>query len=195
LWLVAAAGEDQCADELVPDADRRILEEVLDPDSREQLLLALGRRFSDQELHHTGALAEEHLVAVCRSELEALKMTDLAQGVQRVSLVSDQLGYDVTAPRLDGSVRRLECKGTRGSGALIAFHLSRNEAERGLRDPDWSLVVCRVFEDQSAAVAGYLLGADVGPLLPRDPVPQARWESVRIAMHQASLRPGIPPAQ
>ncbi len=38
--------------------------------------------------------------------------SDLARDVRRVSLLSDQLGYDVNAPRVAGPPRLLEVKAT-----------------------------------------------------------------------------------
>jgi hypothetical protein len=83
----------------------------------------MGRRFSDADARRTGDLAEAHVTKACRAQLSGAGRDDLAALVRRVSLTSDQLGYDVTAPRLDGSTRRLEVKGTRMSGQqLLVVH-------------------------------------------------------------------------
>jgi hypothetical protein len=194
LWLSAATSDGILADELIPDEQQRILADVLDPAAREQLLLQVGRRFSDDERSATGALVEEYVVSVCRQQLRDLGEHDLAGQVQRVSLVSDELGYDVTAPRADRSTRRLECKGTRRGGTSVTFYLSRNEAERGLADPDWSLVLCRLLEDDSVQLLGHLLGSDLSSLLPSDPCPRARWQSARIEVGVTDCRRGLAPA-
>ena len=61
-----------------------------------------------------------------------------------MSKIADTLGYDVTEPQPSGGKGRYEVKTTRGVGSIVEVYLSRNEAQTGLRDPSWSLIVCRV---------------------------------------------------
>lgn len=194
LWLSAATSNGSLESDFIPDSAERTLGEVLTSEERETLLLQLGRKFSDQDTGVTGAIAEEFLVAEFEAELKGLDRPELASRVCRVSQISDQLGYDITAPRFEGSDRRVEVKGTRSLGSIVKFHLSRNEAERAERDPHWLLVVCRVLPDDSAATVGWLPGQALLDLFPSDSHQDSRWESVLIQMSEADFHAGIPSA-
>lgn len=195
LWVSAAATPTGLDDALVPDIVAADLRTVLpDPGRREAFLLAIGRRFDDTDRRHVGELAEEYVVRACRLQLETAGKPDLASKVRRVSMVSDQLGYDVVAPRRDESDRRLEVKGTRASGLLLPITISRNEADVGLRDSDWALVVCRVTRDDVAQTVGWLDGAALQPYLPSDPAYGGAWEAAVAFLDElADLTPGLPP--
>jgi hypothetical protein len=121
----------------------------------------------------------------------------LARGVRRVSLTSDQLGYDVTAPRIGGSARLLEIKTTTAAlvGSTVAIHLSRGEARTGLRLPDGSLVVCAVenVDQCEARIIGWCEYDTIAGALPHD-TPAGRWEHARLELEVARLLPGLPSA-
>src|SRR4051812_6106621 len=119
---------------------------VPDPQRREELLLALARRFDDTHRRLIGEIGEDLVADAARAELQQLGHADLARRVRRVSLTSDQLGYDVTAPRIGGPPRLLEVKTTTAAnvGHTAAIHLSRGEARAGQRLADWALVICAV---------------------------------------------------
>jgi hypothetical protein len=173
-----------------------LTELVPDPDRREELILALGRRFDDRYRRIVGEIAEEIVVAAARAELVGLGYLDLSRQVRRVSLESDQLGYDVTAPRVSGPRRLLEVKGTtRDPSEDLAIHLSRNEAETGLQFDEWALVVCHVtnVDLQEGDIVGWLMGRDLEGTLPSD-VADGRWEQAEISVAGARLRPGFPSA-
>lgn len=193
LWLKAATNESTFVSDLIPDQVRNNIEDVLQPETREHLLLQLARRFNDKEHSIVGALAEKYVVQRCVEDLRIAGKPNLANSVRRVSQVSDQLGYDITAPRLDSSTRRLEVKGTRVGSALVRFHLSRNEAERACADPDWSLVVCRVTRKDFVDLVGWLSGSNIEPLLPRDLHPHSQWQSVRLEISEDLFVTGLPP--
>lgn len=123
-------------------------------------------------------------MAECKAELADAGRPDLIDQVRRLSLRSDQLGYDVTAPRLDGTTRRMECKGSRLSGPEFRFFLSRGEAERALADPRWSLVACRIDHRDACTVIGWCEGSTVVGLLPDDSE-SARWQSVEINVQES----------
>ena len=195
LWLLAATSESVLADELIPDEESHKLCSVLGPEQREALLLAIGRRHSDDRQTLTGSIAEDFVVARCQAELNDLGEPELAKRVRRVSEISDQLGYDVTAPRLDHSTRRIEVKGSRGDGVKFVMHLSRNEAERGLTDPDWSLVACRITRDDSPHLVGHTYGSQLSPYLPEDRRSEAHWESVRLEFPETGFTAGLPPIE
>lgn len=178
-------------------ADRVEIEEALeglvqDPARREALLLALGRRWDDRTRREIGAIGEEIVVAYAKNELTALGHPGLARAVRRVSLVSDQLGYDVVAPRVDAPPRLLEVKATAATSGAVVF-LSRGEADTGSRLNDWALVVCSVRDvrDRTGEVLGWCQRALIDDLLPED-APGSRWQSVAIELERLALQPGLP---
>jgi hypothetical protein len=196
LWLVAAAGGGDIDEILIPDAAKQTLDALL-PDAaerREALLIAAGHRFDDTATSLTGALAEDGVVAAFQAELAAAGRPDLAARVRRVSLASDRLGYDVTAPRIDGGSRRAEVKGTRTNAPVVDVFISRNEADWGRHDPNWSLVVCRVDENGNVAIVGWTTGERVAPQMPIDPPFGGKWQSARCTLDiDADLTAGLPP--
>lgn len=164
-----------------------------DPLRREVLLTALGERFDPAELRELGELGEEHVAATARAELMGCGREDLADQVQRVSLVSDELGYDVVAPRTDGGLRRLEVKTAAHSDeGRVHFYLSRSEAEVGARDANWALVCCEGKTRGEVQIAGWTRGRSLIPYLPSD-VPGGRWRTVEIDLPRSILLDGIPP--
>lgn len=181
-----------------PDAAERAEIEVAlcglvnDPTRREALLHALGRRWDDQHRREVGDIGEELVVAHARAELAALGHAELAPAVRRVSLVSDQLGYDVVAPRIAASPRLLEVKATSATKDALVF-LSRAEADTGSRFDDWALVVCSVHDigRRTGEIVGWCQRADVEHLLPADKL-GSYWQSVAIELERLSLRPGLP---
>lgn len=194
LWLSGAVGEDEVLDELIPSKDLQAMDASLDPQLREDLLLRLGQRFDDKAARIMGELAEAHVLAACKSELEDAGRSDLALRVRQVSLQSDALGYDVTAPTLDGNTRRLEVKGSRVADAdSVRLFISRNEANRGLKDSAWSLVVCPVSDADEVELLGWCSGPALAPFLPKDPPDAARWASVEIQLPVSILEAGLPP--
>ncbi len=175
---------DRDLGELVPDAMRR-----------EELLLALGRHFSDTRQRAVGAIGEELVVAAARHELITLGRPDLARAVRRVSLLSDQLGYDVTAPRIAGPRRLLEVKATTIEPASdsVLIHLSRNEADIGAATGDWSLVICVMedVEERRGRLLGWCPASAFAELLPTDSR-TGRWEQAAIELPVAGLVAGLP---
>jgi hypothetical protein len=195
LWLQTAAGNlDELAEELIPDdIGAGIAGVITDPQRREAFLLQRASVFEAEVLNAIGALGEEYVMLCCIQELKDAGRERLSQSVRRVSLVSDELGYDVVAPRIDESSRRLEVKSTRNLGDEIAVYLSRNEFFTGLADPDWALVVVRVAES-GCTIGGWIHAADLEPLVPIDQNARGQWRSVRIKLRLSQLKPGIPPS-
>lgn len=173
----------------------KIVEDLVpDPDRREAFLLAVGSRYDPSLDAALGARGEEEVAAAARRELSDLGRDDLALRVQWVSIVTDRLGYDVVAPRLDQGTRRLEVKTTgRFLNGTLAFYLTRNEVEAGRRDRSWSLVVCRVETDDRIAIVGWCRSAALEPYLPVDS-PGGRWRVAELIIPSTLLVPGIPPA-
>ena len=195
LWLRTAVPDDATVrTELLPDDASAALAAVIpDPGRREAFLLARARKVETSERELLGGEGEEAVVAACRAQLAELGAGELA-AVRRVSLVSDELGYDVVAPRTGDSVRRLEVKSTRSSGATVKLFLTRNEITVGLADPDWFLVVARRGMDGKWTVLGHAAAASLQSLLPVDCDTRGRWQTAALVLAIGDLEPGLPPA-
>lgn len=184
--------------ETLPGRDDTSLADLLpDPTRREELLIALRSRWEDAHRQEIGAIGEEVVVATARGELETLGHPDLARRVRRVSLDSDQLGYDVSAPRVAGPPRLLEVKATTiEEPDAFTVHLSRNEAEVGLRYPDhWTLVTCRVsnIANRQGVIVGWCTASALESSLPADTA-DAKWESAEVRIRLDLLEPDLPRA-
>lgn len=192
LWIL----EHHAMTEEPGEAIRSHLEElVLDPARREEMLLALGRRFDDSYRRLLGEIGEEVVLAVARKELSDLGYPQLAAQVRRISLDTDQTGYDITAPRIIGSARLLEVKSGRfPETAPLQVHLTRNEFETGMRYHDWAIVVCRItdVDERRGDVLGWTPAGPLANLVPTDGV-AAHWESALITLDRDELLPGLPP--
>lgn len=195
LWLYAAVVDDEVHWENVPDADQDALRQLLaDAARREALLLTLGQTLDAALLAEYGSRGEEYVVQACQRYLsEDQERPDLAAEVRRVSLRSDQLGYDVTSPDVTGRRHRMEVK-TTGSASVgrVEFFLSRNEATVGERDPAWSLVAVRRDPDGTLDIIGWCRALTLLPLLPKDLSSQGRWTSVRLSVPTNGFTPGLP---
>ncbi len=205
LWLQAAAGGERLAAELIPEVALAALARLIpDPARREAFLLARARTIDARERQWLGAQGEEAVVTACRLELAGLGRDDLAAQVRRVSLISDELGYDVVAPKLNGGIRRLEVKATRAlsrdlkttraASGDVTVLLTRNELTVGACDPDWSLAVVRIGEGEDREVLGYLAAEALTSLAPVDRDARSRWQTCRLRLPIGALGPGLPPA-
>ena len=195
LWLLTATDGGQLAAELVPDEVEDALAAVIgDPDRRETFLLAQGRKVDANERSAIGAQGEKAVVAACRLELLELGEEEAAMEVKAVSEISDQLGFDVVAPRVDGTLRRLEVKTTRSVASVVTVFITRNEFETGLADPNWQLVVVRANRDGGHSVLGYVGGGDIAGLMPEDRDDAGSWQVTRVRLPLEGLLEGLPPA-
>jgi hypothetical protein len=194
LWLYAAVIDDEVHWENVPQADLEAIEQLLDDAARrEALLMALGRALDAQQLADEGARGEEFVLNLCKEHLIKRDRPDLAAAVNRVSLRSDQLGYDITSPDTTGHRHRIEVKTTSSASAgRVEFFLSRNEAAVGERDPAWSLVAVRRNRDDSLELIGWCSALKLVPLQPRDVSAQGRWTNVRLSVATTDFSPGLP---
>jgi hypothetical protein len=178
----------------VPRVAEQLVQLVPDAVRREQLLLALAQRFDDTRQRLIGEIGEELVMNALRGELRAMGRLDLAREVRQVSLRSDQLGYDISAPRVAGSARLLEVKATISHPAgSLAIHLSRNEADTGATFPDWALVAC-VIDDidlRLGHIVGWCPEKALADLLPLDGF-AGRWEQASIEVPLERLSPGLP---
>ncbi|MEU5914833.1 DUF3883 domain-containing protein [Micromonospora sp. NPDC047527] len=147
-------------------------------------------RTADVYREELGALGEEHVLNACRAELEELGRPDLSEQTQRVSLVSDSLGYDIFAPNLQGPGRRLEVK-TQGGRPREAFRffLSRNEYEVGRRDGNWAIVCCELAVE-GVRIVGWCRALALTPYLPVDR--NGRWTESLVHLPVTVLHAGLP---
>jgi hypothetical protein len=179
----SVATAKDCVAELIPDAARR-----------EEALLALSARFDDSYRRMIGEIGEEAVLRFAREELEELGYPSLARAVRRVSLQSDQLGYDISAPRLSGAPRLLEVKAIiAASSDPFSIHLTRNEADTGVRFVDWSLVVCNIVDvdRREGEILGWCSLETLKGLLPTDSQ-SGQWDQATISLGSDSLIPGLP---
>ncbi len=195
LWLRTAAGDGQhIRSELMPDGVEKALATIIeDPERREAFLLARARKVDADERQRIGELGEIAVVEACREQLAAAGAEALVPDVQRVSAISDELGYDITAPRRDRSTRRMEVKTTRGGGEIAPVIVTRTEATVGRTDAAWMLVVVRLRDDDAAEIVGWIGGQQIAPLLPVDQQSAARWETAMLRLPLTHLTAGLPP--
>jgi hypothetical protein len=177
-------------------SDPDLLELVPDSVRREELLALLRRRFDDVRRREIGAIGEELVVASVRDVLCQLGRPDLAREVRHVSLESDQLGYDISAPRVSGPRRLLEVKATTNleSDNEVVVHVTRGETEVGVTYPEqWALVICRVTDvsGRRGGIRGWCGAQAFVPLLPTDGH-TGRWETASIELRSELLEPGLP---
>lgn len=195
LWLIAAAADGQgIRSEFLPDAVLSGLSVLMpDPERREAFLLARARVVNPDVLREIGDTGEDYVVLSCRSQLHSLGASTLANAVRRVSLISDELGYDIVAPRINSSTRRIEVKTVSSSGNSVGFYISRNEINVGLADQDWALVVVRVAAGD-CAILGWTSAESLRSLLPRDCDWRGSWQTARLTVALSYLQRGLPPA-
>ena len=189
-WLSAVAGLGGIRDELLPVQVERVLRGMFDPEERNSILLAAATKFDEAALRALGEAGEEAVVSACQALLRGRARRDLADKVRRVSLISDALGYDVSAPDLGGHELRLEVKCYRGPRP--SFYLTRNEFEVGLTLPRWHLVLCRSTPASSPEVIGWTSIVPLRERMPQELGRSARWQVVRVSLNESDLRPGLP---
>lgn len=199
--LLAIGLIEEQRDRLYPTKALHALAEIDDTVAVELLSTRAARAaqvLAESEDRRTalGAIGEELVAETCRDELRSLGRPELAKAVQRVSLVTDDLGYDVIAPTLGGLGRQLEVKTSgRQTGFAFRCFLSRNEFESGRRSPEtWSLVACAAPADDSESprLLGWCRVETLGPYLPQDG--QGRWTEALVTLPLAALLPAVPPA-
>ena len=173
-----------------------VAEVLSDPERREELLAAMGRRFDDSLRKEIGALGELIVVAALRNQLLDLGYPQLARAVRHISLETDQAGYDITAPTISGGRRLIEVKSTTAlRGEEITFHISRNELEAGQAFREWSLVICEIvdLQQRNGSVVGWCCPGALAPLIPKD-APLGRWETAALTIARSDVISGLPAA-
>jgi hypothetical protein len=190
LWVETPIQDGRIIEDLLPDDARETLRASLSPERREALLMNLARKWRDEELQEIGQEGERFVVESFRSALIEAGAADLASRVVQVSATTDTLGYDISVPTLNGETLRVEVKSTRRRSAPIRCFLSRNEADFGVKDPNWILVVaCSIGE--SPLILGWASAAALAPLFPTDTSPRSSWSSTELTLVD-ELRPGLP---
>ena len=188
-WLRAASAKEPLNSSVIPDRDLATVESVIpDRELREAILLEAGYRFDANRLATLGVIGEQYVVELCRAELVAAGRPDLSAQVVRVSTLADNLGYDVIAPTLVGTTRRLEVKASRGGD----IYISRNEFFTGCEDPDWALVAVGIDAQDRPELWGWLRASALVDLVPMDRDDQGRWQSARLLRIRDCLQPGLP---
>ncbi len=195
-WLFGAIADGDVAWEYVPDEARETVERVVGGDRRllDAFLECRVGKVDPERNAETGRLAEVAVAQAATAELAASGFDALAEEVRRVSEINDCAGYDVSAPRRDRTTRHMEVKGSRTESEIVQIHLSRNEARRGLADPDWSLVVCRVSPEDVVQICGWMPASSFEDELPHDQPGRARWGSAVIDVALTDLNFGLPPS-
>jgi hypothetical protein len=154
---------------------------------REAELLNAGRKVDPSQRDQIGAAGEE---AVLREYRMGLSAIEAEERLRRVSLESDELGYDITVRRDDDCYHRLEVKTTVASGPLDV-HITRNEASC-MHLAGWKLVVCRHQPPDNTVIVGWCYASAI-PSLPENTHPRAAWDSVEVELKQEDLTEGVPP--
>lgn len=201
--LLQAGVLERVGDRIRPSAGLEIIARV-DDDIALEVLADLFPALPDPVLPEAdpnrrariGAAGEEAVAQACRDELTMLHQPVLAACVQRVSLVDDWLGYDVSAPCLRDRPRMLEVKtSTKATRGAFGFYLSRNEYEVGRRQPDrWALVACAVdaADLEAVQIVGWCRAIALQPYLPDDG--GGRWTEAIVRLPVTQLTRGIPTA-
>lgn len=140
-----------------------------------------------------GAAGEEFVLNLVRENLTILHRADLAERCERVSLISDWFGYDVSAPTLGEAVRRLEVK-TQSADPIPAtfrFYLSRNEYDVGRANPnEWALVACALARESPPTLLGWCRASTLSAYLPVDQ--GGKWTEALVSIPRSVLTPGFP---
>lgn len=122
-----------------------------------------------------------------------LALRDLLVGagiaVDHVSLLSDALGYDLSASCAEGEWH-IEVK-TTTSRAELTLHLSRNEYETSIRDPRWVLVAVAIDETDAILGTGCVDASVLQDLAPVDRASGGRWESARLRIPSGAVQEGL----
>ena len=189
-WLSASAVRGEVRREFLPEDVERLFADMFDDEDRDAILLAAASKYDDAVLRELGEAGEEAVLAACRSFLEAHGRPDLAREARRVSLISDAMGWDISAPNLGGHLCRLEVKCYRGRDPTV--YLTRHEFNVGVRRSRWYLVLCRSTGDSEPEVVGWTTLAPLIPTMPVDVARSAEWQVAKIRIDESVLRPGLP---
>ena len=194
LWLHAGMLDDGTfASEVVPTDSLRWMDGLLDDRIlRDEILLAAARKVDSERMAKVGLLGELAVISAIKASYKDRGRVDLDSSIRHVSMISDELGYDIQCSTVDGqSLRKLEVKTCSEVGEL-RIYLTRNECRRGLTDSEWRLVVCTLKGDE-VEVAGWCLIGHVREALPLDGGKwRGRWETASMVLSTSQIVPGLP---
>ena len=178
----------------LPDPDA-LATLIPDPARRAAFLAGRATKYDDTTRRLVGEVGEELVVAALRDQLVQLGHVALARQVNQLSLEDDSLGDDISAPRIGGGQRHVEVKATLGDHDPATVHLTHREADVGVADRDWFMVLCTEvdIEQRSASIAGYCTAGAFTSALPTDNL-GGRWTAAEIRILRHQLADGLPPA-
>ena len=190
-WIANAVDNNQILDEFIPEATvswlRQIFPDVME---REASLLAAGRRWDAERAAEIGQIGEDYVVNQCKKTLQDAGVGHLASQVRRVSLISDQLGYDISSPTVTGDIVQLEVKTF--TGPLVHCFLSRNEFQTGSAYQSWRVIFCQMQLDGTVQLAGWCSAKELATLLPQDAHDGGRWSTAELWIPRSVLKAGLP---
>lgn len=189
-WLATVNSSHGLRFDFVPADAMDVLQSLYSSSEREALLIAAAGKFDEALMADLGALGEATVLAEWRSALQRHGCDALLQDVRHVSLVSDALGYDIVAPRLDGAEMQLEVKCFRGR--IPRCYVSRNEFEIGQQLPNWRLVLCRATSLAEATIVGWTSGVHLAHRIPFDRDELSKWHVARITFGPGELSASLP---
>lgn len=165
---------------------------IEDTHQRQAFLLRMARKYDDSARVQLGLAAEQFIVSALQSRFAEAGRDDLAAKVEHVSLISDQVGYDIYSPTISGGSCYVEAKATTlaPSDGCYRVHLSRTEWDIGCRAQEWRLVIC-LADGDTFNVAGHCPATDLAAHVPVDPA-TGRWTQAEVNVPLAALTPGLP---
>lgn len=153
-------------------------------------LQELQRYAAVRNVHSRADLAARKLVGDA-GELALLRfLEEKAPGAAvHVASFGDGYGYDI-AFQHNGREWHLEAKSTTRRGRLTV-HLSRNEYEVSLTDPDWRLIVVGLDAGLQLKAVATLLPGQLAALAPADTSMRGRWQDAAFEIAGDGLAAGI----
>jgi len=133
-------------------------------------------------LEKIGAAGEEIVLQTIRSIFLNKNRPDLARLAKRVSLISDEFGYDIEVVTPNGTHMKLEVKSSvTMPREMLSFFITRHEASVSRDVKDWYLVFCFISDVDSAAgeVVGWIGSSALVGACPTDSA-FSKWKLAEI---------------
>ena len=134
-----------------------------------------ARKFKPDKfnLEQIGKEGEEFVVSWLKENLDL----HLHSSIIHTSLTDDSAGYDIASPstKFQGRIL-LEVKTSTRPGDDFTFHLSRNEWNTSLRNPNWYLVLVKKLQGRFV-LFGYLDSKSLVDYYPQDRQQNFQWTS------------------
>ncbi len=103
-------------------------------------------------LEKIGAIGEEIVLQTFRSIFLTKNRPDLARLVKRVSLISDEFGYDIEVVTPSGSSLKIEVKSSvEMPKDKVEFFITRHESVVSCNSQNWYLIFCFVSDVERSA--------------------------------------------